>query len=84
MCEMLLSICDGAVLREEKNRTQSELRKLRIAGQQFGEISLTISIVLVISQKNGLYLLTGYLIFWLINYSITHGYIGRRYVIGES
>ena len=60
---MLLSICDGAVLREEKNRTQSELRKLRIAGQQFGEISLTISIVLVISQKNGLYLLTGYLIF---------------------
>ena len=84
MCEMLLSICDGAVLREEKNRTQSELRKLRIAGQQFGEISLTISIVLVISQKNGLYLLTGYLIFWLINYSITHGYIGRRYVNGES
>jgi len=84
LCETQLRICDGAILGEEKNMNQSEFRKLRIAGQLFGGIILTISIVLMISQKDGLYLLAGYLIFWLINYPLIHGYIGRCYVHDES
>ncbi len=62
---------------------QYEFKKLRLTGQLLGGILLVLSVVLMISQGNGLYLLGGYLIFWVINYGIIHGYIGPRYVRDE-
>ena len=59
---------------------QSEFRKLRISGQLLGATILLMSVVLMFVQGNGLYLLGGYAIFWLVNYGIIHGYIGARYV----
>ena len=59
---------------------QEQFRKLRINGQIIGALILLISITLMIMRGNGLYFLAGYLIFWIINYGVIHGYIGSRYV----
>jgi len=62
---------------------QTEFKKLRVAGQLVGGALLLLSIVLMFNQSNGLYLLGGYAIFWVINYGIIHGYIGPRYLIDD-
>jgi hypothetical protein len=59
---------------------QAQFRKLRINGQIIGSLILLISISLMIMRSNGLYLLFGYLLYWIINYGVIHGYIGTRYV----
>lgn len=62
---------------------QAEFKKLRLTGQLLGGAFLLLSVVLMFTQGNGLYLLGGYAVFWLLNYAIIHGYIGPRYVRDE-
>jgi hypothetical protein len=49
-----------------------------MAGQMGGGLIFAIGIVLMFTQKNGLYFLGAFAIFWAINYPLIHVFIGNR------
>ena len=60
--------------------TAEQFKAIRVAGQLVGGFVIALSVYLMFIHKQALYFMTGYGLFWFLNYVVIHHFIGKHVI----
>lgn len=60
--------------------SEEQFYKLRVGGQLGGGLIMLIGVVMMFVEREAMYFIGSFIIFWLLNYLLIHHFIGRHFV----